>query len=128
MYENVATDNSGHSIFLKLDTFFNIILPGIPSFDKKKIKYLSDLVYKNERQDNYTKFFGILYDDEKCANQIKELQTKYRLKIRLRKGEGYILNDRIWMHGRDKTNGGISSKRLHRLIYDDFQSSTPLTI
>lgn len=125
VFENVAPDSTGQSTFLKLDTLFEVILPQVKGIDKGVIKDIYQLVYKNIKQDNYEKFYAALYDDERQKRELQKLQNKFKIKIRLRKGEGYLLNDRVWMHGRDKTNGGVSSKRLHRLIYNTFQSSTP---
>ena len=119
--ENVSKDNSGHSIFLRIDDLFNYVLPETKKIDRHSIATLKKLVKGDVREDNYDKFYGLLYH-ESWASTVKEVSAKYRLRIKLDKGEGYMLNDRIWMHGRDKTNGGVSTKRLHRLIYNNFKS------
>jgi hypothetical protein len=117
--EQVADHRSGHSTFIQTSVLWNDILPQVKNMDTKTRKYLHTLVHKTIRSDNYDRFFGTLYD-EKWEIEVKQLLKKQCLRIRLEKGEGYLLNDRLWMHGRDITRGGVSSKRLHRLIYNSF--------
>lgn len=121
--ENVAKDNSGHSTFMLIEMLEQDVLPGVSNMSNGTRHLLMELIRGDLRVDNYERFFNTLYDKQWAAD-VKKLQRQYRMKIRLAKGEGYMLNDRIWMHGRDRTNGGITKKRLHRLIFNSFWDLT----
>ena len=118
VFERVAKDNSGHSTFLKLNHLFDNILPEIkfmPLKVKHKIKQIFNSVTK---KDKYWDVMNLLYNEKHLWAE----ETAYRLnndkfRIKFSKGEGYMINDKIWMHGRDHTNGGVSIKRLHRLAF-----------
>jgi hypothetical protein len=40
-----------------------------------------------------------------------------QLRIKLYAGQGYLLSDRAWLHGRDAPRGGVPINRLHRLVF-----------
>lgn len=117
--EQPASDGSGHSTFLPVQTLFEQVLPGVAAMPAATRRYLKELVAVQVRDDNYDRFYNQLYDDA-WAGDVKRRCRILQWKIRMRKGEGYMLNDRLWMHGRDKTYGGVPGKRLHRLIYNSF--------
>ncbi|MBN9384749.1 MAG: hypothetical protein J0H74_28600 [Chitinophagaceae bacterium] len=117
VFGKVATDGSGRSTFLPLDTFFNLLnkVPSMPVDIRNQIKN----IFKEElKSDHYEKFYSLLYNEENSwSADLKKVLAKAKISIGLQKGEGYMINDRVWMHGRDRTTGGISRKRLHRLIF-----------
>lgn len=126
VFGQVASDGSGKSTFLRLNTFFSLL----DEIEVMPIKIKSQLkrIFKVElRVDHYEKFYGLLYDPKNqwCAS-LKKALNREKIVIGLQKGEGYMINDRIWMHGRDRTNGGISAKRLHRLIFTNIYQNNHL--
>lgn len=118
--EAVARDGSGHSTFLPLRTLFEEVLPQVSRMEQATRTHLEKLVYSTVRQDHYDQFYQLLYREAWCREVIR-MQRNYRWRILLDKGEGYLLHDRTWMHGRDRTHGGVSGKRLHRLIFNNYQ-------
>lgn len=117
VFGTVAPDGSGRSTFLPLTTFFEL-LSTISTMPAKIKQQLKDIFSEELKSDHYEKFYGLLYNEENIwSADLKKTLNKAKISIGLQKGEGYMINDRIWMHGRDRTTGGISRKRLHRLIF-----------
>lgn len=120
VFEKVPDNpSSGASLFVETGVLFNKVIPSFPMPKDKKAK-LRSFVYGNRAKDNYDEFYSILYGEQyPWADKLKKALHKHKLRIKLWKGQGYMLNDTVWMHGRDKTTGGVSSKRLHRLIFNN---------
>ena len=38
--------------------------------------------------------------------------------VKFKKGEGFLVHDRLWLHGRTKTRKNVNIKRLMRLIFN----------
>ncbi len=122
VYEHVPLDASGSSAFLELSELFDVVIPKLKKVPAGTVQRMKRLIYDDIRKDNYDELFELLYDEKyDWSEKIHQVMDKHKFSIKLHKGEGYMLNDRIWMHGRNKTSGGISPKRLHRLIFNNFQ-------
>jgi hypothetical protein len=121
VFEKVADDNNGRSTFLKLDTLFSEIFPSISSIPTAKKRKIEDIIRSDRRKDRYEEFFMLLYDKSNpWSAELKSAMDKRKMSLKLEKGQGYMLHDRKWMHGRDAING-VPSKRLHRLIFTSDQ-------
>jgi hypothetical protein len=118
VFEDVPDDDSGASLFLSVSSLKRL-LPGVRSLPGERradiLKFLTD----EHETDLYSEFYGLLYGSEHEWN--KELAEKMLLKhlrIKLKRGQGYIIHDRRWLHGREAPTGGVPPKRLHRLIFN----------
>ncbi|HET9055740.1 MAG TPA: hypothetical protein VFN30_02715 [Chitinophagaceae bacterium] len=119
IFEKVPDNATGASIFVKTDVLFKDVIPFIKMVPIEVVKKLKSFIYGARTVDNYDEFFSLLYNEKHpWAISLKTELHKRKLKIRLLKGQGYMIDDTVWMHGRDKTIGGVSSKRLHRLIFN----------
>jgi hypothetical protein len=119
IFEKVPDNSTGASIFVKTEVLFKEVIPFIKIIPPEIKRKLKSFIYGARIFDNYDKFYGLLYNEEHpWAKKLKKELHNRKLKIRLVKGQGYMIDDTIWMHGRDKTVGGVSSKRLHRLIFN----------
>lgn len=118
VFERVARDHSGHSTFLKLDHLFEDILPEIESMPLT-IRYKIEKIFNSvTKKDKYWDVMNLLYNEKYAwAKEVAYRLNRDKFSIRFARGEGYMINDKIWMHGRGHTNGGISIKRLHRLAF-----------
>jgi len=118
VFEDVPDDLSGASVFLSVATLKEL-LPQVKSLpDNVRINIMRYLTEQYER-DLYSEFFNILYGAG-CA-WVEELEKNMnfrKLRIKLYSGQGYLINDRLWLHGRETLNGSFSKKRLHRLIFN----------
>jgi hypothetical protein len=122
VFEKVASDGSGRSTFLQLETLFDEILPAVSTIPTAKKRKIREIIQSDRRKDRYEEFFMLLYDKSNpWSAELKSKMDKRKMSIKLEKGYGYMLHDRKWMHGRDAING-VPSKRLHRLIFTSDQA------
>lgn len=119
IYGQVPSDGSGRTLLLKVKQVFSV-LDAIPTVPKETLKRLRQLIAQHDPTDNFNEFYQLLHNPANKWNKdfIRETK-KLQSTILFSRGEGYMIHDRIWMHGRDHTSGGISRKRLHRLIFNN---------
>jgi hypothetical protein len=117
VYEDVAPGEFGASLFLPVRTLLRQLAPNVKTLPKQQLKRLSDLIHVESHQDRYNAFFDILYNNHLWSAALKRVMHQQCLSIKFQKGQGYMINDRVWMHGRTQTNSAITARRLHRLIF-----------
>src|SRR5205814_1112623 len=70
------------------------------------------------RRDAYTWFFDHLHGDRyPWTHDLGARLAAHQQRIVFRRGEGYLIHDRAWLHGREPALGGVSAKRVHRLVF-----------
>jgi hypothetical protein len=80
-------------------------------------------LFKDDKEAHYTEFFNLLHGHE--HSWVNELDKKFRarqMRIKMKKGEGYLINDRMWLHGREPTALPVTKKRLHRFIFNTMEN------
>lgn len=79
---------------------------------------LLELLAGAAHADTFDEWYQLVYlSDDLGVASLRKAMKMSSLAIKLRRGEGYLLNDRHWLHGRTAINGRISTKRFHRLIF-----------
>ena len=124
VFVEVDDDSSGASIFLQTSVLSEILddIDTISSENKSKIL---DCLFKDDKEDHYTEFFNMLHGHE--HSWVDELEEKFKarqMRIKMKKGEGYLINDRMWLHGRESTNLPVTEKRLHRFIFNTMENQS----
>ncbi|TCD12093.1 hypothetical protein EZ449_03490 [Pedobacter frigidisoli] len=118
IFEKVKIDGSGHSTFLPLNFFLVQILPQLESMPLSISEKITEILTVVTKKDRYDELVNLLYNEKHPWNEeLLTLMETHQQRILFTKGEGYLINDRNWLHGRAATNGGILKKRLHRLAY-----------
>jgi len=118
IFDEVPVDNSGASTFLSARVLTEM-LAEIPNVPPEIHAEVCDLLEDPLPSDSYTKFFNILHGRKNpWSTTLERRMESERLEIKLFAGEGYIINDRGWLHGRTAPLGGVSSRRVHRLVYN----------
>lgn len=118
LFDEVPGDGSGASILLPMDVFRNEVLTGLktmPLAVKKKIEVILD---KRDYKDHYDQFYNLLNDPENAWHA--ELGGKLRRRRLLQsfaQGEGYMVHDRRWLHGRLRPSRALNERRVHRLVF-----------
>lgn len=117
VFDHVPAGTSGASTLLRATDLYAALrsIAGVP-------KDLTERVRATLRGpvvgDGFDSFYQLLHDESNSwSGRLAAEFTRRQFKIKLRKGEGYMLNDRLWLHGRTAPRGGVSSSRLHRLVY-----------
>lgn len=118
IFDEVPADGSGASTFLPTRILL-AILDGVPSFPRRQLAQVRECLSGRLQRDRYEWLYDVLHGtDHAWVSEVARKMESQQLSIPLSRGEGYILNDRKWLHGREVTRGGVSILRSHRLIFD----------
>jgi hypothetical protein len=117
VFDDVAKGNSGQAQFLPL-RYLEVTIKSnhlIPLITKRRLRALLN---RKTARDCFDKCFDLLHSNKHpWAASLARTMKQNCLTIKLRPGEGYLLNDRHWLHGRTAVRGPVSERRFHRLIY-----------
>ena len=109
-----AAGRGGSSIFLRTTELMALAAQcGVPNATRIQ---LNDCL-KIDGRDRYDEFYGLLYNDTPSSRELDRRMRSASYRIRLNRGEGYLIHDRIWMHGRTMTENTVTRNRLHRLTF-----------
>jgi hypothetical protein len=122
VFDDVPKDNSGASIFLPVHTF-SALLPSVRSLPEGIAKKIVSLVCDDLGKDGFNALFDLLYGEHPWASDLQHILERHQFRIKLASGQGYLLNDRFWLHGREAAYGGVSNNRVHRLVYEAIRVS-----
>jgi hypothetical protein len=122
VFEDVRNDSSGASIFLPVSSLNELFtrVKTLPVETRKKIiENLTGIHEQDRYEENYYLLHGWAHEwTEDLGRRMRQQQ----LRIKLYSGQGYMIHDRKWLHGREALNCKLSKKRLHRLIFNTRQA------
>ncbi|MBV8253616.1 MAG: hypothetical protein JO154_13495 [Chitinophaga sp.] len=120
IFDEVPEGNQGTSLLLPVDVLLNKVIKSIPNFPQEKAAHVKNL-FKDKVVNNdhaYYDLFSTLHNKENWwVNDISREIDKYVITLKLNRGQGYMVNDRKWLHGRGYTADEVTIKRLHRLLF-----------
>jgi hypothetical protein len=118
VFENVPGDGSGASEFLPVRTLLGLT-DEIDAVPKRARARLKACFRDARRADRFNELYGLLhYTERPWAKSLRAAMSDGRRSILLGAGEGYLLHDRTWLHGRTAPTGGVPVSRLHRLVFN----------
>ena len=118
IFDDVPADDSGASLFLPVASLLDLIdgLAEVPVDVRRQVRECFEAPADRDRFDE---LFSLLYGTTAgWCGELRERLLAAQLQIKLQRGEGYLLHDRTWLHGRTEPSGGVTAHRLHRLIFD----------
>lgn len=117
VFNDVAEDGTGMSSFLEVRKFMDILdmCKRLPRGSRNEIKALFT---RSLRADGYERFISLVHDEANPwqADLWNRMQKAQEL-IAMRRGDGYMINDRLWLHGRTLPTRKVTKFRLHRLVF-----------
>jgi hypothetical protein len=116
VFDNVSASTGGTSTFLAVSSLKRIVALQA-EFPDAAARSLLSMFEKQSRSDRFDKCVDLLHGEHRWVPQLEQSLAEHQLKIPLRTGQGYLLHDRSWLHGRIKPNGGVKPNRVRRLIY-----------
>lgn len=117
IFDNVPSGPSGASLFLPMKMLFRIVAD-IPKMPIEACCRLHSLTERRTGRDSFDEFYKLLYsDDQSWYDEIRRALNSSQHRIKLRRGEGYFLDDRFWLHGREPVGGNVSASRFRRLVF-----------
>jgi len=117
IFDQVPTDGSGTSLFLGVDDFFGMLSDvGVPL---EIVEQLESLFKRRLERDSFQRMQQLLYPSRRASwsDRLEQAMARRCRRLRLRAGQGYLINDRRWLHGREAPSGGVHPRRLHRLVF-----------
>lgn len=123
IFDNVPKDATGKTLLLPINLFFQIV-DNLRTMDNNNKVKIRKLIEENHTKDKFEDFYKLLY--QKNATWKKELSQRMRtqrLEIKFNRGEGILLHDRRWLHGRTSPSNGVPSDRLYRLTFNTLEDN-----
>jgi hypothetical protein len=116
VFDNVPADAGGASTFLAVSSLKRIVTrqPELPGAVARRLIAMFE---RESKSDRFEKCFDLLHGDHQWVPQLEQSLTEHQMQIPLRSGQGYLLHDRSWLHGRLKPVGGVPADRVRRLVY-----------
>ena len=118
LFDDVPGDGSGASVFLGHGEFRRVLRETsslAATWRQRILRCLAPVV----SGDRYDEFWSLLHGPGRPwrGELVRNLRRAQHL-VLFERGEGYLLDDRRWLHGREAPNGGVTRNRIHRLIFD----------
>lgn len=117
VFDNVRPGNSGKSLFLSRDVFERTVasINLIPAEQRRKLR---SLMRDKVSIDSFDEWFDLVYShDNPWRVPLGQNIRHASWAIKFQRGEGYLIHDRHWLHGRTAVSGGVTETRFRRLIY-----------
>ena len=117
VFDNVPLDESGQTVLISTEDFMRALhqLETMPEGAKV---HVTKLLTEEVDEDRFDDFFYFLYAKEApWTEELAAVLAARQLMIKFQRGEGFLLNDRRWLHGRTTTSGAVREDRLHRLTF-----------
>jgi len=118
IFDDVPDDGSGASLFLTRKQLLRSMqtVPGVPKKAHHAVAQLLDLPLA---KDSYNKMYDLIYDQRKpWCQRLQTAMTRGMQTVCLYRGEGYLIDDRNWLHGRSPVSQAVTHRRFHRLTFD----------
>jgi hypothetical protein len=118
VFDEVPCDGSGTSVFLPVHRLFEL-LEALPSLPVRRAAQIRSRFTTRFSDDQYDWLYDDLHGDQHpWTRELERKMAEHQIEIPFARGEGYLLHDRRWLHGRTAPSGTVSSDRVHRLIFD----------
>ncbi len=117
LFDDVPRDGSGASLLLPRKELEKLLcdLSSVPFAVAHEV---STLMSKPLNHDSFDRLYGLLHGEERPWCEALNTAMKGCVKsIPLLSGEGYLIDDRHWLHGRTAVSKRVSSRRFHRLTF-----------
>lgn len=118
IFDDVPTDGSGRSTFVTRRAFSES-LDEVRSLRPAPREQLRRLVHGKIHRDSFDRLYRLLHLTSAWHDELQDALERRTLRIPLRSGEGYLINDRFWLHGRDRVSQPVGSRRFRRLTFGD---------
>lgn len=116
VFDDVPKGKSGKALFLPRHLLDAAIKTNhlVPSVTRRRLRALFG---GRTVGDSFDECYDLIYSDKPWTASLVQAMKRNYWAIKLYRGEGYLLNDRRWLHGRTAVKGRVSATRFHRLVY-----------
>lgn len=119
IFDEVSPGSSGRTMLLSRRDLDSSIASSasMPPNVRRTLRMMRD---GHSIRDGFDRSFELLHDEDfPWRSALAAMMKKQCWSIKLRRGEGYLLNDRRWLHGRTPVVGRVTKFRFHRLVFGE---------
>jgi hypothetical protein len=116
IFDDVPEDQSGKTLLLPTTALFKM-LAGLPQMPASSRRQVERLLTGPLKKDGFDTLYSLLHGPHPWRADLQAALTKHQVAIKFRPGEGYLLNDRHWLHGRTAASGPVRARRFRRLVF-----------
>jgi hypothetical protein len=119
VFEAVEPGGHGATLLLPMERAFEIAEEA--GVSAEQLERMREAIAGAGQEDYYLQFNGALYEDEHpWKDEVERRLIEASLVVPLGRGQGYLANDREWLHGRTPLPRDFDREnRLFRLAYDN---------
>jgi len=116
VFDDVPQDASGASLLLPAAELRSLLrsTTAVPSSVRRR---LLSLFGTELRRDSFDELFDLMHGAHPWREALAAELAARQLVLRLKRGEGYLCDDRRWLHGRLPVSGPVRTFRFHRLVF-----------
>jgi hypothetical protein len=116
IFDRVPRDGSGAARLLPVPVFKKLLKQKrVPMRDRT---VLLSCLNDNSVEDRFRIFYELLHVNyASWTVRLNSGMKEHQFLVPLGYGQGYLINDRRWLHGRNAPTGGVTTKRVHRLVF-----------
>jgi hypothetical protein len=116
VFDCVPADDSGASLFFPVAELSEVLL-SVKSLRRTERARILEIFREDSRADRFDELFDLLHGSHPWKRELERALASRLTRVRLGRGQGYLLQDRQWLHGRDAPTGGVPEHRVHRLAF-----------
>jgi hypothetical protein len=115
VFDDVMANCGGDSLFLGRDDLFEICDDiGVPVSTKNRLRSMFESPCTN---DCFDELYDLLHGAHAWVDAMERSFEGRQQVISLKRGQGYLLDDRQWLHGRTATRIPVRMARFRRLVF-----------
>ena len=123
VFDRVSRDGTGATKLLPIVEFF--ALAKSVKLPTALLAELNACFDENQGGERFRRFYDMLHvNADPLGQELARASDEAAVRLPLRQGEGYLIHDRAWLHGREAATGGITKRRVHRLVFKVNSPST----
>ncbi|HEU4534809.1 MAG TPA: hypothetical protein VFS00_11850 [Polyangiaceae bacterium] len=117
VFHRVPAEETGASTFLPVEALYRLLgeIEAMPAAVAERVRTCFD----DRSGDHFDELVDLLYDRRHpWAAEVWRGLRAAQHRATLRGGEGYVLDDRRWLHGRERQRFRVETDRLCRVVFD----------
>jgi hypothetical protein len=111
-------DRGGASLFLPVETLIRLLKTGRNACPVSARQRIVSLLQGRHAVDHFDELFRLLHEREHpWVPELEHRMARAQIVLQLGRGEGYLIDDRRWLHGRSPSSIPVTARRFRRLAF-----------
>ena len=115
-FDDVTRGGDGASLFLRTKVLLRL-LERVEACRPAMRRRVRALLQSRLEKDSFDELFDLLHGAHPWVGALGALMEKRTAVIRLKRGQGYLIDDREWLHGRTASRIPVRTGRFRRLVF-----------